>query len=212
VQVFNVPGKTAKMLRADLEDAEIPYVDGAGCYAYFHSLRHSCGSLLAAAEVHPKVAQSIMRHSNINLTLSRYTHTLIGQESEAVANLPDLSLPSSKQKNAATGTNDRQVEAAQDCSEKLTLKSTPFSFAESNRSVTNVNLLTDKSQKGENHNHLQVGKLSRKSEGLSSSVTDEKQLRLGGFEPLTFGSVDRCSIQLSYRRNYARKQIVDTLQ
>jgi len=49
-------------------------LDDAGRYAVFHSLRHSTGSLLAAAGVHPKVAQSIMMHSSINLTMSRYTH------------------------------------------------------------------------------------------------------------------------------------------
>jgi len=44
------------------------------------------------------VAQSIMRHSDINLTMSIYTHTVRGQESEAVAKLPDLSTPSKQQK------------------------------------------------------------------------------------------------------------------
>lgn len=52
-----------------------------------------------------------MRHSDINLTMSRYTHTLRGQESEAVAALPDLSLPSKKkEKAAATGTDDFALE------------------------------------------------------------------------------------------------------
>ena len=110
VQVFKVPDKTADMLQADLEAAKIPYVDDAGRYADFHALRHSTGSLLAASGVHPKVAQKIMRHSDINLTMSRYTHTLIGQESEAVAGLPDLSLPSKeKQKAVATGTDNMAI-------------------------------------------------------------------------------------------------------
>ena len=43
------------------------YVDAAGRFADFHSLRHTCGSLLAASGVHPKVAQSIMRHCTIDL-------------------------------------------------------------------------------------------------------------------------------------------------
>lgn len=59
----------------------------------------------AASGVHPKVAQSIMRHSDINLTMSLYTHTLRGQESEAVAKLPDLSKSSKQQKSKGTGTN-----------------------------------------------------------------------------------------------------------
>jgi len=72
--------------------AGILYVDDSGRYADFHSLRHSTGSLLAASGVHPKIIQSIMRHSDINLTMSRYTHIFRGQESEAVAKLPNLGL------------------------------------------------------------------------------------------------------------------------
>ena len=90
-KAFKIPYKTADMLKADLEDAGIPYVDDAGRYADFHSLRHTTGSLLAANGTHPKVIQSIMRHSDINLSMSRYTHIFNGQESQAVANLPDLS-------------------------------------------------------------------------------------------------------------------------
>jgi len=110
VQVFNVPDKTAKMLRADLADAGIAYVDEAGRFADFHSLRHTTGSLLAASGAHPKVAQSLMRHSDINLTMSRYTHIFRGQESETVEKLPDFSLPSSQaQKVIKTGTDEKNV-------------------------------------------------------------------------------------------------------
>jgi len=62
-----------------------------GRYVDFHSLRHTTGTLLAASGVHPKVAQTLMRHSDINLTLSLYTHTLTGQEVKAVESLPDFS-------------------------------------------------------------------------------------------------------------------------
>lgn len=80
VKAFNMPSKdrVAKMIKADLADAGIDYVDDAGRYADFHSLRHTTGSLLAASGVHPKVAQSIMRHADINLTMSRYTHIFRG--------------------------------------------------------------------------------------------------------------------------------------
>ncbi len=97
--------KTAKMLRADLAEAGIPYVDD-GFFFDFHAQRHQTGTLLAASGTHPKVAQSIMRHSDINLTMSRYTHTLTGQEAKAVESMPDLSMPS-KQKAAATGTDGK---------------------------------------------------------------------------------------------------------
>jgi len=101
--------KTSDMIKADLKDAGIPYVDEDGRYTDFHSLRHTTGSLLAASGVHPKVAQTIMRHSDINLTMLRYTHIFRGQESEAIQKLPDLSLPSS-QSQKATGTNDETLE------------------------------------------------------------------------------------------------------
>lgn len=109
---------TAQMLKADLADAGIVYVDDAGLYADFHSLRHTTGSLLAASGVHPKVAQSIMRHGDINLTMSLYTHTLRGQESEAVKSLPDLSIPS-KESLRATGTDGKVVDTDSSAYKKL---------------------------------------------------------------------------------------------
>ncbi len=133
---FTMPsaGHVARMLRADLAaarsawlaDAPTPqnrgerevsgfltYRDAAGRVADFHALRHTAGSLLAAAGVHPKVAQSIMRHSTIDLTMSRYTHVFAGQEAGAVADLPDLSAPT-RQAAQATGTDGRPVDPSPD--------------------------------------------------------------------------------------------------
>ena len=78
------------MLRADLEDASIAYVDDAGLFADFHSLRHSFVSMLAAGNVHPKLAQRLARHSDINLTMSRYSHTLLADEATAMGALPQV--------------------------------------------------------------------------------------------------------------------------
>ena len=94
------------MIRTDCEVAGIDCEDNGQGKVDFHSLRHTTGTLLAASGVHPKVAQTIMRHSDINLTMSIYTHTLTGQESQAIANLPDLTQPSIKKQRAiATGTD-----------------------------------------------------------------------------------------------------------
>jgi len=90
-RAFNVPIRTADMLRSDLAAAGIPY-EISGQVFDFHALRHEAGTLLASAGVHPKVAQSVLRHSDINLTLSLYSHTLCGQESQAVESLPDFSV------------------------------------------------------------------------------------------------------------------------
>lgn len=106
-RAFIVPYRSAEMIYADLAAAGIDYTDKGRGIVDFHSLRHTFGTLLAAMGVHPKTAQSLMRHSDINLTLSRYTHTLTGQESRAVESLPDLSLPSGQSQQAVkTGTDD----------------------------------------------------------------------------------------------------------
>lgn len=103
--------RTSDMIKDDLEGTGIPYVDEAEQYADFHSLRHTTGSLLAASGVHPKVAQSIMRHSDINLTMSRYSHTYLEQESKAISRLPDFSL-NGIQRAKATGTDGEQTDGA----------------------------------------------------------------------------------------------------
>ncbi|MFD7403273.1 tyrosine recombinase XerC [Streptomyces sp. NPDC059866] len=39
-----------------------------------HDTRHTCGSLLAALDVHPRIAMQILRHSKIAVTMEVYTH------------------------------------------------------------------------------------------------------------------------------------------
>jgi hypothetical protein len=107
-QAFKVPGKPIDMLRPDLEKAGIEYQDDSGRYCDFHSLRHTTASFLAASRCHPATAREILRHSDINLTLGHYTHTLRGQEAEAINKLPDFSIPSS-QSQKKTGTDDLNV-------------------------------------------------------------------------------------------------------
>jgi integrase len=79
-KAFNLPSRyrMADMIREDFRDAGINWQDDGDGVLDFHSLRHSTASLLAASGVHPKTAQDLMRHSDINLTMSRYTHTLRG--------------------------------------------------------------------------------------------------------------------------------------
>ena len=167
-QIFKVPRKTADMLKADLEAVNIPYVDDAGRYADFHALRHSTGSLLAASGVHPKVAQSIMRHSDINLTMSRYTHTLVGQDAKAIADLPDLTLPSS-QRQKATGTDNQSVDSAYKPAYKKLAKKADFDM---NGLAPNVTVSscteTNPGQESTVDNLLPLAKLGNKSDQLST--------------------------------------------
>jgi integrase len=52
--------------------------------------RHTCGTLLAFLKVHPKVAQAILRHSQISMTMDVYTHVVGDSEREAVGMLAEL--------------------------------------------------------------------------------------------------------------------------
>ena len=56
----------------------------------FHSLRHTTASLLTASGAHPSVAQAVMRHSTVELTMNAYTHAGADAERAAVAALPAL--------------------------------------------------------------------------------------------------------------------------
>jgi integrase len=125
-QAFALPPseRTASMLRADLEAARaawlnaitdpaareqaeqsdrLRYRDSAGRFADFHALRHSFVSFLAAGGVSPKAAQRLARHSDVRLTLARYTHLGLGDEARALDALPDFTSPSAIR---ATGTMD----------------------------------------------------------------------------------------------------------
>ena len=98
---------TADVLRKDLAEAGIPYEDELGRVFDFHSLRGQCATLLALRGVHPKIAQTILRHSDISLTMNVYTRTDQAQKTSAVTGLSDLfgarKTPISEPK---TGTDD----------------------------------------------------------------------------------------------------------
>ncbi len=107
VPVFKMPDRkqTGQMFRADIEATGISYRDDAGKVSDFHSLRHTFISNLAAGGVHPKVAQTLARHSTITLTMDRYTHSYHGEQTEALSVLPDLTVDGD-QPVKKTGTDD----------------------------------------------------------------------------------------------------------
>jgi integrase len=99
--------KPAKMLRQDLAAAGIPYVvpgpDGP-LYADFHALRHTYITMLEDTGVSPKAAQELARHSDVRLTLGRYTHAKRQAMAEAVDR---LALPANRDADPATDTLSR---------------------------------------------------------------------------------------------------------
>ena len=100
--------KGAKMLRADLARAGIPYRDAGGLVFDFHALRCQCATLADQAGVTPRVVQKLMRHSTLELT-GRYTRPRAVDLNRATESLPSLR-PDPDRSNAstlaATGTED----------------------------------------------------------------------------------------------------------
>src|SRR5262249_46343164 len=72
------------------QSSVLAYRDKACRVFDFHALRHQFISNLAASGVHPKVAQSLARHSTITLTMDRYTHVGLLDQTSALEKLPSL--------------------------------------------------------------------------------------------------------------------------
>ena len=103
--------KAARMLRKDLAAARKAWVevvpagqeretrengdylrdkDRDGRVADFHALRHGFITYLVTANVPPKVAQTLARHSTITLTMDRYAHLGVVDLVDALKRLPAI--------------------------------------------------------------------------------------------------------------------------
>src|SRR5436305_13602476 len=78
------------MLKQDLAAASIPYVDESKRYADFHALRHTFITNMVKSGVSPKAAQSLARHSTIDLTMNVYTSLTVHDQASALASLPPI--------------------------------------------------------------------------------------------------------------------------
>jgi hypothetical protein len=133
--MFNMPHRfdVAEMLRADRVDARRQWLAEAkndpterllreqsdflvdenheGQQLDFHALRHTCGAWLAMQGAHPKLIQTVMRHSTITLTMDTYGHLFPGQEAEAAIGMAKLLAQQTTESNSAlaTGTDDMIV-------------------------------------------------------------------------------------------------------
>ncbi len=88
----------------------LSYCDSEGRYADFHALRHTYISRIVQSGASAKTAQTLARHSTVQLTLGRYAHATLLDLASAVGALPpvDSTGPQAeRQALAATGTDGR---------------------------------------------------------------------------------------------------------
>jgi len=85
----------------------LAYRDLSGRVADFHALRHTYVSRLVCSGANVKVAQELARHSTPLLTLGRYAHVEILDQTKALDALPDIEQTQPHQEAVkATGTDD----------------------------------------------------------------------------------------------------------
>ena len=78
----------SKMLNADLEAVGIEKTNARGEVIDFHALRATFVTNMAKAGVHPKVMQSLARHSDVKLTMDVYTMVDRADQQRAIDGLP----------------------------------------------------------------------------------------------------------------------------
>ena len=100
--------------------------------------------------------------------MSLYSHTLRGQESEAIENLPDLTLPS-KSKQKATGTDGTNADVAYKPAYKKLAKTADFGCnpLATMGSVNSEEIVSNTTQMGDGKS-LKVAGLGARKEPMSS--------------------------------------------
>ena len=79
--------------RIHLEKAGIPFIDGSGFRADFHSLRHTFCTRLQNADVSERCAMELMRHGDRKLTNKVYTDSRLLPLDDAILKLPGFEQP-----------------------------------------------------------------------------------------------------------------------
>jgi hypothetical protein len=70
--------------------ADIPKIDERGRRVVVHSTRNTFATMLNVAGVAPRIARQTMRHSDISLTMKKYTDDAQPDVAGAVASLPSI--------------------------------------------------------------------------------------------------------------------------
>ncbi len=87
---YSLPGSGLRSSRATSIAVSTTGINQAGVRRInVHSTRKTCGTLLAALDVHPRVAMHILRHSRISVTMEIYTEATSAATRDALKRLGD---------------------------------------------------------------------------------------------------------------------------
>ena len=107
-----------------------------------------------------------MRHSDINLTMSRYTHILRGQEAQAIDQLPDFSFIG-KEHVRATGTDDKKAEQENGAYKPAYKKLTKNPYFDRQPMSEIGNTESKKQALSDHHNFINKGVLGKEKDQMS---------------------------------------------
>ena len=88
-KLFDV-APTINIYNADIQAAGIAKLDARGRVTDIHGFRHTFGTHMSAAGVHPRITMAAMRHSRIELTMNLYTDPALLDVAGAVNALPNF--------------------------------------------------------------------------------------------------------------------------
>ena len=108
MKLFDLPSDFIRAFDRDLKAAGIAKTDSQGRTVDLHCLRHTFATMLSQAGVAPRMAQELLRHSDIRLTMNTYTHLQLVDTAGAVEALPSLpALDGGRNRQVRTGTDGR---------------------------------------------------------------------------------------------------------